>query len=215
MVVCVAYVVLFVVVQGQSTPPLLKQQDQLIFTDDFETDSLHKYHQNQADQGHQAGHWEIKEGRLRGEKIHNAALWITPLTLPQNVRVEFDARAESKEGDVKCEIFGDGLHHQSGYILIAGGWKNSMNIIARQDEHGEDRKEDRRCQRSKKFPCTRLNQDQHWVIERRENVISWWMDNHLVLRYIDLNPIHQSGMAFNNWSAPVSFDNLKVYQLNP
>ena len=78
---------------------------------------------------------------------------------------------------------------------------------------GEDRKEDRRCRGSKVSPCAQPNQDQHWVVERRNQRISWWMDGHLVMHYLDQNPINQSGFAFNNWSAPVSFDNLEIYQL--
>ena len=211
---CIIYVVFVLTQSGQSTPPLLTSDDQLMFEESFEKNQLSLYFQSQADQGHQAGKWVIKEGRLFGEKIHNAALWISPLVLPENVRIEFDARAESTEGDVKCEIFGDGKHHQSGYILVAGGWKNSMNIIARQDEHGEDRKADTRCRGSKRHPCVRPKQIQSWVIERRNHVISWWIDQELVLKYVDQHPIQKTGFAFNNWSAPVSFDNLKVYKLN-
>ena len=75
--------------------------------------------------------------RLVGENIHNAALWLQH-KLPDRTRVEFEATPLSKNGDVKAEIFGDGFTHQSGYILIMGGWSNQLNIIARQDEHGED-----------------------------------------------------------------------------
>ena len=35
---------------------------------------------------------------------------------------------------LKCEFAGDGQHHQSGYILINGGWKNTVRAIARQDD---------------------------------------------------------------------------------
>ena len=42
----------------------------------------------------------------------------------------------SPEGDIKVEIFGDGTDHASGYVLIHGGWNNSLSIIARLDEHG-------------------------------------------------------------------------------
>ena len=55
-------------------------------------------------------------------------------------------RSESPEGDIKVEIFGDGASHAktdsytaTSYVIIFGGWNNSKNVLARMDEHGEDR----------------------------------------------------------------------------
>ena len=128
--------------RDQNLSPL-SPHAQLIFSEDCEDPSaLDSYEQGQPDQGHKAAKWVIRDGALYGEGIHNAALWISPLTLPESVRIEFKATALSKEGDLKCELYGDGKNHQSGYILIAGGWKNRMNIIAYGDEHGEDECDD-------------------------------------------------------------------------
>ncbi len=198
-------------------PRLQSRGGLLIFSDDFERGSPGEdYLQGAADTGWTAGSWRIEEGKLKAEKIHNAALWLKR-PLPEKVRVEFDARALAQEGDVKCEIFGDGLTHQSGYILIHGGWNNSINIIARRDEHAEDRKEDRRCYSragSKRKTCVEPDVDYHWAVERRDDVVEWFLDGRLFLRYPDKHPVRGLHFAFNNWEAPVLFDNLRIYDLS-
>lgn len=169
--------------------------------------------QSEPDLGWKAGTWTIVDGRLEARDIHNAALWLqTPL--PERVRIEFDARALSDEGDVKAEVFGDGRTHQSGYILIHGGWKNSINTIARQDEHGEDRKEDRRCAgRKGRVMCVEPDVDYKWTIERTDGELRWYLDGVLFLTYDDAHPVQGRHFAFNNWEAPVRYDNLRIYDL--
>src|SRR4051812_36880126 len=82
------------------------------------------------------GLWRVVDGQLVCPGVKQNALWLQA-KLPQNVAVEFDARSQSPEGDIKVEIFGDGTDHASGYVLIHGGWNNSLSIIARRDEHGQ------------------------------------------------------------------------------
>ena len=81
------------------------------------------------------GFWRTVNGELLSPGVKNNPLWLKA-KLPQNVAVEFDAKSMSPEGDVKVEIFGDGSDHASGYVLIHGGWNNTMSVIARLDEHG-------------------------------------------------------------------------------
>ncbi|MCA9543785.1 MAG: hypothetical protein KC613_05325 [Myxococcales bacterium] len=187
---------------------------QLVFQDDFERGELgDAWLQGAPDQGWKKGTWVIEGGRLKAEQIHNAALWLQR-PLPARVRIEFDARALSDTGDVKAEAFGDGLTHQSGYIFIHGGWHNRVNAIARQDEHGEDRKEDNRCGQPQ-ARCVEKDVDYHWVIERTGATVRWYLDGKLFLTYPDDHPVQGRHFAFNNWEAPVSFDNLAVYDLGP
>jgi hypothetical protein len=153
--------------------------------------------------------WRVEGGRLYGAGGHNSALWFNDLTLPQEARIEFTTRAETETGDVKCELYGDYAHHQSGYIIINGGWKNTTRVIARQDEHAEERKEDRRCGPR----CAPQGEEQRWVIERRGAVITWYLNGQLALRYHDSAPLQGQGFAFNHWEAEVSFDDLVVYDL--
>ncbi|MBU1430518.1 hypothetical protein KKF91_08160 [Myxococcota bacterium] len=218
--------ILALIITHKQAPVPPSEGGQLIFEDLFERNEIGAgYLQNKADPGWQAGVWQIIEGEgpngqpsrlLKAEKIHNAGLWLQT-KLPKQVRVEFDAKALSEEGDVKCEIFGDGKTHQSGYILINGGWKNKLNIIARQDEHGEDRKQDDRCpsRRDGKRLCVEPDVFYHWTIERTDHRVLWYIDNQLFLTFNDKNPVMGEHFAFNNWEAPVVFDNLKIYDLSP
>ena len=151
--------------------------------------------------------------QLVAENIHNAALWLTT-PLPKRVRVEFVVTALSDSGDLKAEIFGDGETHQSGYILIMGGWSNQLNIIARQDEHGEDRKRDSRCVvRNRRKVCAEKHKRYRWAIERRDDTVKWFVDGKLFLTFPDKFPIQGSHFGFNNWEAKVAFDDLKILEL--
>lgn len=188
----------------------------LVFSDDFERSEIgDAYLQGAPDRGWEKGTWRIEKGQLRAEKIHNAALWLQQ-PLPKKVRVEFDARAHTDTGDVKCEIFGDGRTHQSGYILIFGGWHNTINAIARQDEHGEDRKEDARCvsRKGERPACVEPGVDYHWTIIRDDDTVRWYLDGALFLTYPDADPVQGRHFAFNNWEAVVTFDNLEIYDLD-
>lgn len=226
----------------ESTPPVPGEP---VFEDTFDRAEVgDRYRQAEPDRGHQAGQWRIRDGRLVGAKIHNAALWLQQ-ELPEKVRIDFDARAETDEGDVKCEVFGDGHTHQSGYILIFGGWRNTVRGIARQDEHGEDRKDDNRCASFDRegrpclpghtFRCLRpepgggcrpefrspcqkrcveKDVDYHWTIIRDDDDVRWYLDGELLLVYRDADPVRGRYFAFNNWEARTSFDNLKIYDLS-
>ncbi len=186
---------------------------ELVYSADFDGPLGDEWKQSEPDLGWKAGTWKIVDGQLEARDIHNAALWLqTPL--PEKVRVEFDATALSDDGDVKAEIFGDGRTHQSGYIVIFGGWNNSINTIARQDEHGEDRKEDRRCSARKgRAFCVEPDVAYRWTIERTDGELRWYLDGALFLTYDDQNPVRGRHFAFNNWEAPVRFDNLRIYDI--
>lgn len=189
----------------------------LVFEDAFERpEPGPEYRQGEPDPGFSKGTWRIVEGQLRAEKIHNAALWLQR-PLPEKVRIEFDARAETATGDVKAEVFGDGETHQSGYIVIHGGWSNTVTAIARQDEHAEERKADNRaCRRGRgqREACVEPGVDYRWTIERDGDTVRWFLDGQLVLTYPDADPVRGRFLAFNNWEAPTRFDNLKIYALD-
>ena len=56
-----------------------------------------------------------------------------------------------------------------------------------------------------------------WVEYRREGgKITWWIDGQHFLEYDDPRPLTGGGhqyFGFNNWEAPVSFDNLVIRAL--
>jgi hypothetical protein len=125
------------------------------------------------------------------------------------VAIEFDVRTESAEGDLKCEVFGDGRDHASGYILVFGGWKNTVTTIARLNEHGGDRRErkDLKAEKGKVY---------RWRIERKGNVLRWLIDGNEVLKYDDKEPLvgpEHDRFGFSSWEADLYFDNLKIEPL--
>ena len=53
------------------------------------------------------GYWRTREGRLVSPAVRNNPLWLKA-SLPLNVRIRFEARSVTAEGDVRVELFGDG-----------------------------------------------------------------------------------------------------------
>ncbi len=179
------------------------------FFDDFERTQLGREYRRTG------GDWRIDEGQLRVRGARNHPLWLLR-TLPENVRVEVDARSVSPDGDIKVELFGDGASHAQGdryeatsYVIIFGGWKNSKNVLARLDEHGADRVvgPERRVEPGRTY---------HLRIERVGGTLTVWVDDELLLEMTDSNPLRGRGhdhFGFNNWKSDLWFDNLKVTPL--
>ncbi len=150
--------------------------------------------------------WRIRDGWLFSAGTANRPLWLKA-SLPDDVAIEFDARSESPDGDIKFEAFGDGRSHASGYIFILGGWKNTISCIASLDEHGDDRAELRQSGQVK------AGRTYHLKLEAQGKVLRWYVDGKLFLDYFDAEPLRGSGhdrFAFNNWQSPLYFDNLSI-----
>ncbi len=157
-------------------------------------------------------------GVLEVTGAYNHPLWLRK-KLPREVEIELDAWSLSPEGDLKVEVFGDGLSHarnkgaytSSGYVLIMGGWGNSKSILARLDEHGTDVAE-------RRHPKVELGKRYHWKIVRKGNRIDWYVDDMTTpfLSYEDPRPLEGEGheyFGFNNWQSDAFFDNLVVTPL--
>jgi hypothetical protein len=154
------------------------------------------------------GFWRIQEGWLYSPGVKNNPLWLQA-ALPRDVAVEFDVRAEHASGDIKCEIFGDGRGHSTGYVLIFGGWSNTISTIARLDEHGADRKErrDRKVEKGRSY---------HFRIERRGGRLEWMIDGERFLAFDDPAPLSGPGhdrFGLSSWATDVFFDNVSVQPL--
>jgi hypothetical protein len=159
--------------------------------------------------------WALEGGELVVEGLHNHPVWLT-LALPDDVRIEFDAIAESEEGDVKVELAGDGEsfarstnYVASGYVVIFGGWNNEINAIARRNEHGRDRKTTAK-------PNVEPGRRYRFALIRQQGVLRWELDGRELLSFEDDAPLVGPGhehFAFNDWEARVRFDNLVIYAL--
>jgi hypothetical protein len=182
----------------------------VLFTDDFDRTML-------GEQWLTTGSGvTLERGALRLADLHNHPVWLR-MPLPANVRVEFDAWAETDEGDIKCELAGDGKSYATtasytatGYVFVLGGWNNSLDIIARQDEHGDDRVA--HATEPKLEPDHRY----HVSVTRRGGELRLELDGRLIAEMIDdaplLGPFNEY-FAFNNWESPTRFDNFVVYAL--
>lgn len=179
----------------------------LVFSEDFSKPQLGAMWQRGVGEGG-SGKWEVVDGWLTGSQMKNDPLWLKE-PLPEKVRVEFDAESLTPEGDLKFEVFGDGERHASGYIVIFGGWNNTLDVIARLDEHGDDRLA---------IPSKKVKPKQVYkmAVERTESELRWFVDGVLVMAYPDAERLdgrsHQF-FAFSNWTAKVRFDNLRIYEL--
>lgn len=174
----------------------------------------------------QTNAWHIEDGRLCGQRAANHGVWLNR-TLPINARIEFDAIAESPQGDLKAEVWGDGQSHATkatydnatSYVAILGGWKNQFHVLARENEHAPDRREIRVDQQSddpREKPVF-AGQIYHFKIERTDGHTVRWSINGLdYLSWDDPQPLVGLGhdhFGFNDWEVKVCFDNVKVTPL--
>jgi hypothetical protein len=179
------------------------------FSDDFERQELGDLWNNTG------ASWRIVDGELVIRNARNRPLWLRR-ALPRDVRIEFDVRSTSPEGDIKCEVFGDGTsrattesYTATSYVVIFGGWGNSLNVLARLDEHGADRVESRGRR-------VEVNRTYHMRIERRGQTITAWVDDEELVSMTDPDPLEGRGhdhFAFNDWEVEIHFDNLRVTPL--
>jgi hypothetical protein len=179
------------------------------FVDDFERSVLGSAYQVTG------GNWRIEAGQLHVKGAKNHPLWLLR-ALPRDVRIEFDARSESPEGDIKVEAYGDGASHAegesyvaTGYVIIFGGWNNSKNVLARMDEHGDDRV----VGKARKVQPGRVYR---FLIERIAGTLTVWVDGEVLMKMEDSEPLRGRGhdhFGFNNWQSDLWFDNLKVTPL--
>lgn len=157
----------------------------------------------------------IDDGLLVVDGVRNHPLWLD-LDLPDDVRIEFDAWATTDEGDIKVELFGDGVsfatspnYIASGYVVIFGGWNNTLSALVRKNEHGRQRvtTSDLKVQADKRY---------HFVLTRTGSELHWEVNGAELLVYEDAQPLRGEGQnrfAFSGWEAQAHFDNLVIEAL--
>jgi hypothetical protein len=170
--------------------------------------------------------WRVENGRLCGQGARNHGVWLNR-TLPVNARIEFDAISTSEDGDLKAEVWGDGRSYATGtsytnatsYLTILGGWKNTLHVLARLNEHGKDRHElpvDKTSDDPRQRPVV-PGQVYHFKIERNDGkTIRWYVDGLEIHKWTDPSPLvgqRHDHFGFNDWEAKVCFDNVKVTPL--
>lgn len=170
--------------------------------------------------------WRIEGGKLCVRGARNQPVWLTR-RLPKNARIEFFAESASPDGDIKVEVWGDGLggatgvsyNNASSYVVIFGGWRNTYHVLARIDEHAKDRPEVRLDPDSKDSRTTTVKPatKYRFQIERTDGrTVRWSVDGAEVLSFEDPAPLAGPGhehFAFNDWEVPVCFDELLITPL--
>jgi hypothetical protein len=187
------------------------------FRDDFDREDL-------GDAWHDTGgNFRIIDGQLNVRGARNRPLWLRR-RLPEDVRITFTARSESAAGDIKVEVFGDGnsratsaSYTATSYVVIFGGWNNSLNIIARRNEHAEaepDENGDFRVVGARRR--VEVGRVYRFRIERRGETLTAWVDDQELASLTDTAPLYGRGhdhFAFNNWEADLWFDDLVIEPL--
>lgn len=179
------------------------------FSDDFSRSQLGRDWRNTG------GPYKVSDGALHVAGARNHPLWLRR-RLPADVRVSFVTWSDSDDGDIKFELFGDGVsfakqasYTATGYVIIFGGWRNRFNVIARMNEHGDDRQERRgpRVEKGRRYEIK---------AERRGGLLRWWVDGQPMLDFDDEAPLKGPGhehFGFNNWETPLSFDDVRIEPL--
>ena len=160
------------------------------------------------------GNYRIVDGKLVARDAHNHPAWLRK-RLPRDVSIEFDVQSNSDAGDIKIELFGDGesfdpdrgAYVSTGYVLIFGGWHNSLSVICRNNEHDEGRKAartDRNVEPGRTY---------HFAITNNGGHIDWRIDGAPFLDWTDPDPLTGKGheyFAIDDWEAEVLFDNMTI-----
>jgi hypothetical protein len=191
------------------------------FRDDFDRADLG------ADWNATSSAWRIEDGRLCGRGARNHPVWLKR-RLPVNARIEFDATSGSPDGDIKVEAWGDGRSFATGtsyddatsYLFVLGGWKNRFSVLARLNEHAQNRQEVRLLPGSEDPRTQQVveGKSYHVEIERSDgHTVTFTVDETPIHEFSDPAPLRGAGhehFAFNDWDVPLCFDALQVTPLD-
>jgi hypothetical protein len=189
------------------------------------------------------GYWRVVNGQLLAPQVKNNPLWLNA-TLPDDVVVEFDVRSEFPEGDIRLELFGNGIDPASGYVLVHGGWNNTLSVLAREDVNAPPlrtlQQDAQRAAESKGLPNADLvntgvyskktkvrvesntfpvqvGRTYHWRVERRGTLLRWSIDGQPFLELNDPFPLKGRGhdrLGLSGFESQIFFDNLRVLPLD-
>ena len=206
---------------SSESPEELAPQLSTVFRDDFQRTELGPNWHGTTPR------WAIEGGKLCGQSARNHPVWLKH-RLAVNARIEYTARTLSDEGDIKVEAWGSGQSFANGasyndatsYLLIFGGWKNQLHVLARLNEHGSDRLAlplDPAAIDVKRA-TVKANHDYAFIIERKDGrTVTFQVDGEMLFAMSDTEPLtgrlHEH-FGFNDWETHVCFDNLVVTPLS-
>ncbi|MBZ4409975.1 hypothetical protein K8640_17355 [Myxococcus sp. XM-1-1-1] len=215
----------------------------VLFRGDAEVTATIPYTQDFSDPGvvkrdffTTGGYWRVIQGELLAPGVKNNPLWLQA-PLPDDVAVELDVRSELPEGDIRVELFGNGVDPASGYVLMQGGQNNSVSAIARLDLNAPTLdalqrraqrkaessgaaadlasvfKDDTRVKVEARGTPVQAGRTYHWRIERRGTLLRWSIDGELFLELDDPRPLKGPGhdrLGLSGFESQIFWDNLRV-----
>lgn len=155
--------------------------------------------------------WRIEDGWVRTAKTKNQGIFAKALPTTGNVRIELlmasdPPAAGAFEGDLKIEAFNTAPKHETGYSFINGGWKNSLDTIAKLGEHTADdkRKPARPIEPGRQYRFAAVLADGH---------LYWFRDGELLYTFDDTAPVRGEWLGLNAWTSNARYDEVAVFSL--
>ena len=217
--------------------PLPEAGVALPFTDDFSNPATVAAHYHSL-----GGFPRVVNGELLSPGTKNYPLWLKA-TLPENVLVEFDVHANSQEGEIRVEIFGNGIDHLSGYELVYGPW-SAVGVqgklpatLVRLDENAPTLQ--RWQEKARGAGGTSLTaagfgpksgvrvegppvsiepgRVYRMRVERRGDTLRWWVDGQRIVEFRDPFPLRgpwHDRVGLSSLEGDVYYDNFRVTPLD-
>jgi Farnesoic acid 0-methyl transferase len=184
----------------------------------------------------------VVNGELLSPGTKNNPLWLKA-TLPDNVRVEFDAHASSQEGEIRVELFGNGIDHLSGYELVYAPW-TAVGVqgrlpatLVRLDENAptlQRWQEKARIAGASSLTAVGYgpnsgvrvegppisiepNRVYRMQVERRGDTLRWWVDGQRLVEFRDPFPLRgpwHDRVGLSSVEGDVYYDNFRVTPLD-
>lgn len=217
--------------------PLPEAGVSLPFADDFSNPATVAAHYHSL-----GGFPRVVNGELLSPGTKNNPLWLKA-TLPDNVRVEFDAHAPSQDGEIRLELFGNGIDHLSGYEFVYAPW-SAVGVqgrlpatLVRLDENAltlQRWQEKARAAGTTSLTAVGFGPNSgvrvegppvsiepgrvyRTRVERRGDTLRWWVDGQRLVEFRDPFPLRgpwHDRVGLSSVEGDVYYDNFRVTPLD-
>jgi Farnesoic acid 0-methyl transferase len=216
--------------------PLPEAGVALPFADDFSNPATVVAHYHSL-----GGFPRVVNGELLSPGTKNNPLWLKA-TLPDNVLVEWDAHAPATDGEIRVELFGNGIDHLSGYELVYAPW-TAVGVqgrlpatLVRLDENAPTLQRWQEKARAAGGALTAVGYGPksgirvegppvsiepgrvyRMRVERRGDTLRWWVDGQRIVEFRDPFPLKgpwHDRVGLSSVEGDVYYDNFRVTALD-
>ena len=216
--------------------PLPEAGVALPFADDFSNPATVAAHYHSL-----GGFPRVVNGELLSPGTKNNPLWLKA-TLPDNVLVEWDAHAPATDGEIRVELFGNGIDHLSGYELVYAPW-TAVGVqgrlpatLVRLDENAPTLQRWQEKARAAGGALTAVGYGPksgirvegppvsiepgrvyRMRVERRGDTLRWWVDGQRIVEFRDPFPLKgpwHDRVGLSSVEGDVYYDNFRVTPLD-